>query len=150
LSRLLLDLNKTAIPKTITQHPPPTSGINRVLIIDNDKSFHKVIIQKLEAFAPDSSTQSIYKSEDAINKILLMQTLTNNDIIFVNVEMTGMSGIHFLEKLNTLINKQEGRPRVFIASSSLDHFVINKSQKFNFVEDFIPKPLLDDDLRALM
>ena len=133
----------------LTHDPPPKNAINRVLIIDSDKRFHKVLTQKLMAFVPDSSIQSIYNSEDALNRILIMQLFSSNDIIFIDIEMTGINGIEFLERLNTIIKKQDDRPRVFIASGSLDPFMINKSQKFNFVEDFIPKPLVDDDLRIL-
>jgi two-component SAPR family response regulator len=79
-----------------------------------------------------------------------MQPLTKNDVIFIDIELAQMSGIDFLERLNKIIKKQDERPRVFIVSGSLDPFAINKSQKYSFVEDFIPKPIFDDDLRIIM
>ncbi|SEN39571.1 Response regulator receiver domain-containing protein [Mucilaginibacter gossypiicola] len=84
----------------------------------------------------------------------LNENKTNNDelpdMIFVDINMGIMSGVVFLHKYNKLRHRLVKKIDVYIMSSSIDPTDLALSKKYDFVLDYIIKPLNKVTLKKIL
>lgn len=72
------------------------------------------------------------------------------DMIFVDINMAIMSGTSFLHKYNKLRPRLAKKINIYIMSSSIDPSDLALSKKYDFVLDYIIKPLTKVTLRKIL
>lgn len=84
----------------------------------------------------------------------LTENKTNSDelpdMIFVDISMDIMSGAVFLHKYNKLRHRLTKKIDVYIMSSSIDPSDLALSKKYEFVLDYIIKPLTKVTLKKIL
>ncbi len=113
----------------------------RVLIVDDDPS----IIEIIEAYLRRQKNYEVLKASNALEALALLDQAVDVDVVFVDINMPGMSGIEFVEKL-------KARDRTIVAAiitgePSMD--VIVKAMRSG-ASDFLSKPFKFDQLQVAL
>jgi len=67
----------------------------RVLIVDDDQ----VIGQTLKSYLDFQEDCEVYRAENALEALSVLERIENIDIVFVDINMPGMNGIEFVRRL---------------------------------------------------
>lgn len=116
--------------------------IDTVCIIDDDPIFvygTEVLLNYNRSFC---SSVIVYEDgEEALENLTLMVNKEERlpEVIFLDLDMPIMDGWAFLDNFIKL--SLENNPRVYIVSSSINKWDIEKSYTYDIVKDFITKPL---------
>jgi response regulator RpfG family c-di-GMP phosphodiesterase len=113
------------------------------IIIDDDpinNQICRIVLSKaypnaqvIEFICPHDGFNYI-KSEFAENKAL-------NAVLFLDINMPGLSGWEVLDLYDTLPEPVHDRIKVYLLSSSVDERDISRAGENKYVESFISKPL---------
>lgn len=90
--------------------------------------------------------------EDGYEALVNLTSLLNTgqplpEIIFLDLNMPVMNGWEFLDEFNKL--SFTNKPKVYIVSSQFDLQEIEKGKSYDFVRDFISKPLIESKLASI-
>lgn len=66
------------------------------------------------------------------------------DVIFVDINMTGMNGWEFIDKLLALPETVLTKAHLYILTSSIDEEDINKSNSYSIIKGMHSKPLTEE------
>jgi CheY-like chemotaxis protein len=110
-------------------------------IIDDDPVFvllFKKILRKLGKF---ETILNFENGQIALDTLIAKEK--NNEpmpnIIFLDINMPVLDGWEFLKTIEKYPFKKD--LNIYMVSSSIDSFEINKSKKYKFVKNFISKPI---------
>lgn len=115
-----------------------------ILLIDDDEAtnfYHKII---LEDEGIDAHIQSVKSAKEGLDFLLGKGDYVNSPqpgIIFLDINMPGMSGWDFLAKYNELSKDIHNRAVVSILTTSLNPDDREKAASFPMVKEFVHKPL---------
>lgn len=112
----------------------------KTLIVDDDKIicfFHKKIITNSNI---DTSPETFLKAELALEYLDKKLPEENHILILLDINMKGMDGWEFLERLKALDFNQ--KCDVVVVSSSISHADKQKASQTGYVADFFEKPLI--------
>jgi len=70
-------------------------------------------------------------------------------LIFLDINMPGLSGWDFLDMYNSISATVNPRPLFAVFSSTIDKEDMNKALSYSFVKNFFPKPLKKEHLEIL-
>ncbi len=128
-------------PSTNRQISTPFKGdrLWRVLIVDDDPRF----INMLESYLKFQKKYEVFKAYNAYDAFAVLDQAVDVDVVFVDINMPGMSGIEFVEKL-------KARDRTIVSAiitgePSMD--VIVKAMRSG-ASDFLSKPFKYDQLQV--
>jgi two-component system LytT family response regulator len=108
----------------------------KALIIDDEKHCSDNLQWQLKQYCPEVEVTAIYNSaEEGLNEIYRQQP----QLVFLDVEMPGMSGFEMLEKL-TEINFD------IVFTTAFNQYAI-RAIKFGAL-DYLVKPIDKDELHA--
>ncbi|WP_316803467.1 LytTR family DNA-binding domain-containing protein [Pedobacter nototheniae] len=108
----------------------------KAVILDDEVRGSFLLNRKLETFSEDLQVQAIFNDPfKALSKILEL----NPDVLFLDVEMPGLNGFQFLEKLGAF-NFQ------VIFTTAYDTYTL-EALRLNAV-DYLVKPIDEDELHA--
>ena len=115
-----------------------------VLLIDDDEAtnfYHKII---LEEEGVDVHIQSVKSAKEGLDFLLCKGDYENYPqpgIIFLDLNMPGMSGWEFLEEYNDLSKDIHDRAVVTILTTSINPDDRNRAASIPVVKEFMHKPL---------
>ncbi|WP_026463903.1 response regulator [Adhaeribacter aquaticus] len=130
--------------------------LNKVLLIDDDEITHVIctFILKKCAFADeikvlDDGQKGIGYYDNWMENYQKGQIEKLPDLIFLDLDMPVMNGWDFLEMFSQQFASLIPQTKVVILSSSIDPEDYNRAKLYNFVIDFIGKPLTEETLSKL-
>jgi CheY-like chemotaxis protein len=119
-----------------------TENKKHILLVDDDRIYQFTATKILESTQLTASIQSCLNGADAIEyiKTRLAKNEILPDIIFLDINMPIMSGWDFLQEFEAL-SIQPSSLKIYIVSSSVDDYDINKSKNFAWVTNYLIKPI---------
>lgn len=118
-----------------------------VLIDDNpaDNYFHDIILNE------EKFTENIVTCETALEalEVLGCTNKLQPDVIFLDINMPGLSGWQFLERYQSQLCEGIRRPFIFILTTSINSRDEKKAADIGLVDGFLTKPLAPTDLQAI-
>ncbi len=121
---------------------------NSILLVEDDPIAIIVCdrIIKLNNFTDNLITKENGKEALKYIQSLLQENKPLPEVILLDINMPIMNGWDFLNEYETLLNKIESPPLIFILSSTADPNDFSKATLYSFVKDFIPKPFNKEHL----
>lgn len=123
-----------------------------ILLVDDDRIYQFAARKTIEATGYADSILTYSNGEEAIN--YLKQSLKNNitlpDVIFLDVNMPIMNGWEFLDEYTRLKSDVSKPVLIYVVSSSVDEFDVNKSRQYDSVKGYIVKPVLREKFKQIL
>lgn len=123
-----------------------------ILLVDDDRIYQFAARKTIEATGYADSILIYSNGEEAIN--YLRQSLKNNitlpDVIFLDVNMPIMNGWEFLDEYTRLKEDVSKPVLIYVVSSSVDEFDVNKSRQYDSVKGYIVKPVLREKFKQIL
>lgn len=124
-----------------------------LLVIDDEPIQHLIIDKMLDIYVPAASPHTMH-SYDGNNVLEFLENNSKNteqlpDMIFLDINMGSISGFDFLERFKKLRQKFMKQIEVYVISSSINPDDINRSKRYDFVKDYIIKPVTQIALKNI-
>ena len=125
--------------------------MGKILVIDD--SFYDQLIFKeiVESLWPEAKVATVDSAEEAIDFLSLNAEKAEQlpDYIFLDIKMPKMDGFGFLDCYPEIEQKMQKSPVIFMLSSSLDPYDIERAQASPHVKSFLEKPISDEFIEGL-
>lgn len=124
-----------------------------VCLIDDDHIYQFTARKMLESTGLARQIYSFYDGEAAIRYLKNEENISQNkvpDVIFLDINMPIMDGWQFLEEYRTVAGKMPRQVTVYMVSSSVDIFDIQRAQQMSEVTDYLVKPMQREKYRQLI
>lgn len=118
-------------------------SVNSVLLIDDDKAtnfLNHYMLSRHKSFDAIHIESSGIKALNYLKKVCSGDAIKPN-LIFLDINMPGMNGWEFLEKLSRFPTAFTADMKIIMLSASSSKRDINKSFEFKLVNDYMSKPL---------
>lgn len=119
-----------------------------MLVDDNtdDNFFHERAIKKEN---PENIVITMGSAQEALEYLKSMKAHKNPqpDMIFLDINMPGMNGWEFLQEYNQLEKELQCKAIVIMLTTSDNPDDIAKIETWNFVSDYITKPLTKETMK---
>ncbi|GHA55265.1 response regulator [Pontibacter akesuensis] len=125
----------------------------KVFIIDDDEVsvFLTEMTLATENFALRYDT--FLNPTDALELLLPLLTEENRsclpDIVFLDLNMPFMSGWDFLETLQPYSHLLQGNCKIYILSSSVDAYEMERAKNYSLLTGFLHKPICEKTIHQL-
>lgn len=119
-------------------------NLDCVLLIDDDDAtnfYHTLIVEEEWAGLPVQSVSSAKEGLDFLLSKGRYSDCPRPGIIFLDINMPGMSGWDFMEKYNELSKDIHDRAVVAMLTTSINPDDLHRAAKVPRVKEFISKPL---------
>jgi CheY-like chemotaxis protein len=129
--------------------------LNKVWLIDDDDITLMIGELYLNKALPNALVYKYSDPENGLNTILQFSKNENfeevPEIIFLDLNMKGMNGWEFIDKLNSLWPSQnlEHKPSIVLLSSSIQKEDFEKSNNLESVLTFISKPIDNEKIEEI-
>lgn len=121
--------------------------LKSVLLIDDSEAVNFLHKKLLRRFAPDCTVETTINGQEAID--LLEKNGTCPDVIILDINMPVMDGFEFLESFNNMA-RCTGNSSIYIVTSSDRDEDRNRVLKYDFVKDYLVKPLDEKSLDKII
>ncbi len=119
--------------------------LKKVWFIDDDEINNMLSMRMLNRVLPESESMAFLNAEEAL-EILMGPNSNIPDSIFLDINMPCMNGWEFLDELTV----RNIHIPVYMLTSSIDPRDQEKAGSYEYVKDFISKPLREDRLKMLL
>lgn len=130
---------------------------NAVMLID-DNEIDNLINQKI--IESSSITDNIYTHTGGKSAIEFLRNaekiaskIGNNsvlpDVIFLDIDMPLMDGFQFLDEFERLPDRIKQHCKIVMLTSSINSKDIKRSKRYEYVKEYVNKPLTKDNLNAM-
>jgi CheY-like chemotaxis protein len=126
-----------------------------VMLID-DNEIDNLINQKImEASSICKTILTHTSGRSALEFLRNMEKLPNAtalglpELIFLDIDMPLMDGFQFLEEFDKLNSSTKEYARIIMLTSSINPQDMSKSRRYDFVRQYLNKPLTQEGLRKL-
>ncbi len=118
----------------------------KFLLVD-DSLLDLFIHKKMIAISNIAESITTFNSaEEALEYLQENESIMEESIMLLDLQMPGMNGFKFIEVFATLSEKIQKALRIFILSSTVDQGDIKLAKENPYIEDMISKPV---DVSAL-
>lgn len=125
----------------------------KLIFIDDEPIQHFIIQRMIETYLSYLPLTEYYFDATKVLEFLTENKADTDelpDMIFVDINMDVMTGAAFLHKYSKLRGRLSKKIDVYIMSSSIDPSDLALSKKYDFVLDYIIKPLTKVTLRKIL
>lgn len=125
----------------------------KLIFIDDEPIQHFIIQRMIETYLSYSPLTKYYFDATKALEFLIENKADSDelpDMIFVDINMGIMNGAVFLHKYSKLRSRLAKKIDVYIMSSSIDPSDLALSKKYDFVLDYIIKPLTKVTLKKIL
>ena len=126
-----------------------TNKLHCVMLVDDDADdnfFHKMAIME-NHFAEHVIVQN--SARKALS-YLKEKTDPTSELIFLDINMPGMTGWDFLSEYERLENEMKSKAIIIMLSTSANSRDIEKSKSWEIVSDYITKPLTKEIMQNII
>ncbi|PTM02813.1 MAG: hypothetical protein DA405_12185 [Bacteroidetes bacterium] len=121
---------------------------NRIFLIDDDPIFLALNKGIIEKSILKGSLYSYRSGKELLEYLIKNQEESSNNLVFLDLNMPGMSGWDVLDLLKFNIGNK--KINVVILSSSTMSEDVERASKYSIVIDYIQKPLTTEKIERLM
>ena len=128
-------------------------NINRdYIVIDDDRINNMICTKMIGLTFPDSSVHTFILPEEGLSFIMTYQASPDkqNVVLFLDINMPVLSGWDVLDKIETLPETNKNGIDIYMLSSSVDHYDLQKAENHQLVKGYISKPLTKAKLLSLL
>ena len=118
-----------------------------VIFIDDDEDLN--FLQKRMCSKSKIVTHFFIASSGLQTLNYLSENPIPPDVIFVDINMPGMSGFEFIEEFEKKMQSQYPDTLLYVVSSSVRAHDKNIAMQYKSVQDFIVKPLTEEKLEEI-
>lgn len=125
----------------------------KLIFIDDEPIQHFIVQRMIETYLSYLPVTQYYFDATKVLDLLVENKANCDelpDMIFVDVNMAIMGGAAFLHKYSKMRGSLAKKIDVYIMSSSIDPSDLALSKKYDFVLDYIIKPLTKVTLRKIL
>ena len=126
--------------------------MSKLIMIDDDAMYHKIIQMMIKARYPNEETTFSYDGREIIR--FLAQNKTKNDVlpdhILVDLNMPDFDGWDFLNSFGKIYKSIKKKIGIYVVSSSIDPQEIARTRTYPFVHSYIIKPMTMDLLDKIV
>jgi len=125
--------------------------MSKLLVIDDCEVHHFIIDKMLERYGLFEEKEVSFDAEAAINQLEEDSRDESKlpDVIFLDLVMPGFDGFNFLERFKKLYPTIQKTIHLFVVSCSIHPSDKAKSERYEFVEGFILKPVSMHTLQTI-
>jgi CheY-like chemotaxis protein len=124
----------------------------KVWVIDDAKLDSIIIKLSIQKIHHDAEVKLISSGREAIDGLVKLAGIEARELpnmLFLDLEMPGMSGWEFLEQFKALNIESLRRIQVYIVSGTISPADVKKSLSDPFVANYFHKPIGLDTLRSI-
>ncbi|GJM59739.1 MULTISPECIES: response regulator [Persicobacter] len=134
---------------------PNSPKYSAVMLID-DNEIDNLINQKMIEAA--NITERIYTHTGAKSAVEFLRNIEKMEevaesvlpeVIFLDIDMPLMDGFQFLDEFDKLSDLTKNKCKIVMLTSSINPQDVSKSKKYDYVKQYINKPLSQDNLAKL-
>jgi len=126
--------------------------LKSILLIDDEEVanyINETIIRRIDCCEKVVSVQSGQDALDYLTK-QVEGTYPQPDLIFLDINMPGMSGWEFLEHYHQLKKSQQGKVIVVMLTSSVNPDDVEKARSIEEINEFKTKPMTEEMLNEII
>lgn len=122
------------------------STSKNIFLIDDDKLFIFLLKKTIGLTGINTNITDFIDGRKALEYLNDNAALPENlpDVIFLDLRMPIMDGWEFLEEYDSIVKKLSKQNKLFVFSSSISPFDIERAKNDANVTDFIIKPILKE------
>ena len=125
--------------------------MKRLCVIDDDYIYIFSIKKLLSIYGYKEHLLVFNNGEEAISNLTSMASTDEMpDVIILDISMPVMDGWDFLHEYEKIKDKLIKDVKIYIVSSSLLIEDINRSKEYEYVADYIKKPISYEDLKRML
>ena len=130
--------------------------LNSILLIDDDEATNFLNEATIEDMNLDLRIYTVYNAQDGLdflNKTGKFDDRTSNTdpgIIFLDINMPGMSGWDFLEEYDKLEEEKKAKVTIAMLTTSLNPDDKAKAESMGAIKEFMYKPLTEEQVNELI
>lgn len=121
----------------------------KAFLIDDDQICHFITQHILKTEALAQEVICFYEAEKAFEQLISSPADLLPGLIFLDLNMPGMSGWQFLDALRPYAGHFSHTSKIFILTSSVDKDDQEKALEYPFVYGYFLKPLQAPDLQLI-
>lgn len=116
---------------------------SKILVVDDQDADHLIAEYAIQDYNEDAT---ILKAYDGAEALSVLSKHHDIDLILLDINMPGMNGHEFLSQYN---EDNENSPVVVMLTSSDQSSDRERCEQYQFVVDYLTKPLEDSDLARI-
>ncbi len=128
------------------------STAKNIFLIDDDKLFIFLLKKTIGLTGINTNITDFIDGRKALEYLSDNASDPENlpDVIFLDLRMPIMDGWEFLEEYDSIVKNLSKKNKLFVFSSSISPFDIEKAKNDTNVTDFIIKPILKEKIIEIL
>jgi CheY-like chemotaxis protein len=122
-----------------------------LFVVDDDEMFQKIMRMTLLKYKSFDNIVHFRDSRSALQHLLEYKLNPGKlpEALFVDLSLPVLNGWAFLDELGKIYHSLSKKINVYIVTTSVNRFDRLKAESYDFVKEFISKPVYGDKLVAI-